>query len=157
MIKSRASCVNCGLANATNPYKECRKSLHIVVSRNSGHVDTRQKGGRVGDDRYFLMVRMRDKNTSAGAGFAHFDRRDSFKLTEGCRMKNRKSQVTDVTWRTATLSRRDRDNSGGMRSFVFRLHTERSTARSWGARGAPSHLALPASHLASCRALYEDV
>ena len=31
------------------------------------------------------------------------------KLTVGCGMKNRKSHVTDVTRRTATLTRRDRD------------------------------------------------
>ena len=36
-------------------------------------------------------------------------------------MKNRKSQVTDVTWRTATLSRRNQDKQsdcGGMHGGI---------------------------------------
>ena len=35
---------------------------------------------------------MRDKNTSVGAGFAHFDRQDSFKIDDG--MWDEKQNIT---------------------------------------------------------------
>ena len=53
---------------------------------------------------------MWDKNTTTGAEFALFDREDAgFKIDGGIRDEKRKSHVTDVTRRTATLTRRDRD------------------------------------------------
>ena len=53
-----------------------------------------------------INVGMQEKNTLAGAGFAHFDRRCriALKLKVGCGMKNRKSQVKEVLHRDLQLS-----------------------------------------------------
>ena len=53
-------------------------------------------GSKIGDRiRHYRISMVGLKSISAGAGFAHFDRRTvgSFKLTAGCGMKNGKSHV----------------------------------------------------------------